>query len=60
MFWDLGLLWCVLDMSPGENALEKGCTWQVRFWQPLSILGLLTQVLLWEQCALRGSTAELL
>lgn len=34
--WDLGLQWFILDISPGENVLEKGCTWQGRVWQPFS------------------------
>lgn len=28
--WDLGLGWFILDISPGENVLEKGCTRQGR------------------------------
>ena len=49
--WDLGLQWFILDISPGENVLEKGCTWQARFWQPFS--GLHQQVLSWANFNLR-------
>lgn len=40
--WDLGLGWFILDISPGVNVLEKGCSWQGRVWPAPTPLPLAT------------------